>query len=66
MITCDYAIDLKKGFIPSKEKVYSLSRDKKEKVRKFIQNNLHKEYIRLPKLPQTVLVLFSEKKNGNK
>ena len=33
----DHVIELKKEFIPRKEKVYPLSREKREKVREFIQ-----------------------------
>ena len=47
-------------------KVYSLSREKKEEVHKFIKEQLRKEYIRPLKLPQIVLVFFVEKKNGKK
>ena len=32
----NYTIDLKEGFIPRKEKIYLLSREKREEVRKFI------------------------------
>jgi len=32
----DYAIEVKKGFVPRKEKVYSLSREEKGEVREFI------------------------------
>ena len=35
--TYDYAIDLKKGFVPRKEKVYSLSREERDEVRYFLQ-----------------------------
>ena len=32
----DYAIEVKEGFVPRKEKVYPLSREEREKVREFI------------------------------
>ena len=33
----NHTIDLKEEFVPRKEKVYSLSREKREEVRKFVQ-----------------------------
>jgi len=32
----DHAIDIKKGFVPKKGKVYPLLREKREEVREFI------------------------------
>ena len=58
----DHAIELKDGFIPKKGKVYSLSREEREKVQA-IKNQLRKGYIQLSKLPQTSLVHFVTKKN---
>jgi len=46
--------------------MYSLSREKREEVHKFIFKQLRKGYIRSLKLPQIVLVFFVEKKNGKK
>jgi len=43
-----------------------LSREEREKVRKFIQEQTRKRYIQLSKSPQTVMVFFVEKKNGKK
>ena len=62
----DHTIETKKGFVSRKEKVYSLSRKKREEVCKFIREQLRKEYIRPLKLPQIVLVFFIGKKNGKK
>ena len=62
----DHAIDIKEGFVPRKRKVYPLSREEREKVHKFIQEQLRKEYIRPSKLPQMVPVFFIEKKDGKK
>ena len=62
----DHVIDIKEGFVPRKGKVYLLSRKEREEVRKFIQEQLRKEYIRPLKSPQTVLVFFVGKKNGKK
>ena len=59
-------IDIKKGSVPRKGKVYPLSREEREEVCKFIAEQLRKEYIRLLKSPQTALVFFVGKKNGKK
>jgi len=56
---------LREEFTPRKEKVYSLSREEKEKVRKF-QEQMKKRYIRLSKSPQTAPVFFVVKKDGKK
>ena len=49
-----------------KEKVYPLSREEREEVREFIQEQLRKGYIRPSKSPQMVLVFFVGKKNSKK
>jgi len=36
---------MKKGFVPKKGKVYLLSREEREEVREFIQEQLRKGYI---------------------
>ena len=41
----DHAIDVKEGFVLRKGKVYPLSREEREKVRKFIKEQLRKRYI---------------------
>jgi len=38
-------IDMKKGFVLRKGKVYPLSREEREEVREFIQEQLRKGYI---------------------
>jgi len=43
--TWDHAIDLREGFLPKKEKIYPLSRIKREEVQKFVRDQLRKEYI---------------------
>ena len=43
--TWDHAIELKERFVPKKEKVYSLSREEREKVQTFLEDQLRKEYI---------------------
>jgi len=43
--TWDHIIELKERFIPKKKKVYSLLREKREKVQTFVEDQLRKEYI---------------------
>jgi len=43
-----------------------LSREEREEVREFIQEQTRKGYIRLSKSPQTVPVFFVEKKGRKK
>jgi len=43
--TWDHAIELKEGFTPKKGKVYSLSREEREKVQIFVEDQLRKGYI---------------------
>jgi len=62
----DHAIDVKKGFVLRKGKVYPLSREEREEVREFVKEQLRKGYIRLSKSPQTALVFFVRKKDGKK
>jgi len=62
----DHAIDLKKGFMLRKGKVYPLSREEREKVREFVKEQLRKEYTRPSKLPQMAPVFFVGKKDGKK
>ena len=62
----DYIIDMKKEFVLRKGKVYPLSREEREEVWEFIDEQLRKEYIRPLKLPQTALVFFVGKKNSRK
>ena len=62
----DHAIDMKKGFVPRKGKVYLLSREEREEVQEFIREQLRKGYIRPSKSPQMVSVFFVGKKDGKK
>ena len=62
----DHTIDVKKGFIPQKGKVYPLLREEREEVREFVKEQLRKKYIRLFKSPQTAPVFFVGKKDGKK
>jgi len=41
----DHTIELKEEFIPKKGKVYSLSREEREKVEAFVKDQLQKGYI---------------------
>jgi len=41
----DHAIELKEEFVPKKRKVYSLSREEREEVQAFVENQLRKGYI---------------------
>ena len=62
----NHAIDLKEIFKPKKERIYLLSKDKREEVQKFVNNQLRKEYIRLLKFPQILPVFFMAKKDRSK
>ena len=62
----DHTIDMKKGFMPRKGKVYLLLREEREELQEFIKEQLKKGYIRPLKLPQTALVFFVEKKDRKK
>ena len=62
--TWDHAIELKEGFTPKKEKMYSLSREEREEVQVFVEDQLRKGYIQPSKSPQTSPVHFVAKKNG--
>ena len=46
--------------------MYPLSREKKEEVREFIQEQIRKEYIRLSKSPQIAPVFFVGKNDEKK
>ena len=62
----DYIINLRKDFVPRKERTYLISREEKEKVREFVEKQLEKRYIRLSKSLQTSLVFFVGKKYEKK
>ena len=61
----DHAINMER-FVLRKGKMYLLLREEREKVCKFIKEQLRKGYIRLSKFPQMALVFFIEKKDGKK
>jgi len=62
----DHTIDMKERFVPRKGKVYLLSREEREEVCKFINEQLRKGYIRPLKSPQTAPVFFVGKKDSKK
>jgi len=64
--TWDHVIDLKKMFKPQKGKIYPLSKNKKEEVQKFMEDQLRKGYIRPSKSSQMLLVFFVGKKDSSK
>jgi len=59
----DHVIDIKEGFVLRKRKVYLLSREEREEMHKFINEQLRKGYIRPLKSPQMALVFFVGKKD---
>ena len=62
----DHVIELKEEFVPRKGKVYLLSREEREEVLAFVEDQLLKGYIQLSKSPQTSLVHFVAKKDGKR
>jgi len=62
----DHAIDLKEMFKPQKGRIYPLSKNKREEVQNFVEDQLRKGYIRPSKSPQTLPVFFVGKKDGSK
>ena len=54
----DYAIGLKEMFKPRKERIYPLSKNEREEVQKFVEDQLRKRYIRPSKSPQMSPVLL--------
>ena len=62
----DHAIEVKKGFVLRKRKMYPLSREEREEVREFMKEQLRKGYIQPSKSPQTALIFFVGKKDGKK
>jgi len=62
----DHVIDLKEMFKPRKGKIYPLSKNMREKVQNFAEDQLRKGYIRPSKSLQTSPVFFVGKKDGSK
>jgi len=47
----DHAINLREDFVPRKGRTYLMSREEKEEVREFVEEQLRKGYIRPSKSP---------------
>ena len=62
----NHVIEMKKRFVPRKEKVYPLSREERKEVHKFILEQLRKDYIELSKSSQIAPVFFVGKEDGKK
>ena len=62
----DHAIDLKEMFKPRKGRIYPLSKNEREEVQNFVEDQLRKGYIRLTKSPQMSPVFFVGKKDESK
>jgi len=62
----DHAIDLKEIFKLQKGRIYPLSKNRREEVQNFVNDQLRKRYIRPSKSSQTSLVFFIGKKDGSK
>ena len=62
----DHTIDLKETFKLRKGRIYPLSKNKREEVQNFVEDQLRKRYIRPSKSPQMSPVFFVGKKNGSK
>jgi len=62
----DHAIDLKETFKPQKERIYPLSKNEREEVQNFVNDQLRKGYIRPSKSSQMSPVFFVGKKDGSK
>jgi len=62
----DHAIDLKEIFKPWKGRIYPLSKNEREEVQNFVEDQLRKRYIRPSKSPQTSPVFFVGKKDRSK
>ena len=61
----DHAINLKETFKLWKGRIYPLSKDEREEVQNFVEDQLRKGYIRPSKFPQTSPVFFVGKKDGS-
>ena len=51
----DHMIEVKKGFMLRKEKVYPLLREERREMHEFIKEQLRKEYIRLSNSPKIII-----------
>ena len=62
----DHTIDLKETFKSRKERIYPLSKNEREEVQNFAEDQLRKGYIRPSKSSQTSPVFFVSKKDREK
>ena len=62
----DHTIDLKETFKSRKERIYPLSKNEREEVQNFAEDQLRKRYIRPSKSSQTSPVFFVSKKDREK
>ena len=62
----DHTIDLKEMFKPKKRRIYPLSKNEREEVQNFVNDQLRKGYIRPSKSPQMSPVFFVGKKDRSK
>ena len=62
----NYVIKLKKEFVPKKRKIYLLSREKREEIQAFMEDQLQKGYIWLLKSLQISPVHFVAKKDSKR
>jgi len=62
----DHVIDFKEMFKPQKGRIYPLSKNVREEVQNFVEDQLRKGYIRSLKSPQMSPVFFVGKKDGEK
>jgi len=62
----NHVIDLKEMFKLQKGRIYPLSKNEREEVQNFVEDQLRKGYIRPSKSSQTSPVFFVGKKNGSK
>jgi len=62
----NHTIEMKKMFVPRKEKTYLLLRKERGEIYEFMEEQLRKGYIRPSKSPQTASVFFVGKKDSKK
>jgi hypothetical protein len=60
----DHAINLKEGFKPKSAHIYPMSPGEEAELKKFLDDNLGKKYIRKSKLEQAVPFFFVSKKDA--
>jgi len=62
----DHTINIKEIFKLWKGRIYSLSKNEREEVQNFVEDQLRKGYIRPSKSPQILPVFFVDKKDKSK